>query len=458
MTKRARRRDFAARLRAAFFAACIVFGSAGLVVSSLHDGRASAADAQAPVVSVDVDGTIDAGMAHRIEGAIDQAKSGGAQGVILRIATNGGSVDDANAIKDALEGAGIKTIAFVPDRAWSAGALIALVCDKIIMAPGSSMGATLPIQLAPGGGETPVDAKMIAAIRSEMESLAEQHHRDPQIAAGMVDPNVVIPGLKKKGEILSLTPSEAIAHHFIDGVSSTDEGALALAGIKDAPLVSYAPTLGEQIAQWASDPIISGLLLSIGFLGLWIELQTRYFIAGLIAVLAFGLFFGAHIIAGASTLVIVGLFVLGIIGVLFELHVLPGHGVGGIVGSLLIMASIVLAFGAAYWLLGIGVMAAALVVSIVIFIILLRWLPESELFKRLAFAGAQSTSEGYVAAPTLSHLVGREGVSLSQLRPAGFATIDGQRYEVQTEGDFIPAQTQVRVDRVAGAKIFVKRA
>jgi len=455
--KRACRRELAARLRAAFFAACIVFGSAGLFVSGIHGQRASAADAQPSVVSVDVDGTIDAGMAHRIEGAIGQAKSSGAQAVLLRIATNGGSVDDANAIKDALEGAGIKTIAFVPDRAWSAGALIALVCDKIIMAPGSSMGATLPIELGPNG-ETPVDAKMIAAIRSEMESLAEQHHRDPQIAAGMVDPNVVIPGLKKKGDILSLTPAEAMAHHFIDGVASNDEGALAIAGIKDAPVVAYAPTLGEQIAQWASDPLISGLLLSIGFLGLWIELQTRYFIAGIIAVLAFGLFFGAHIIAGASTAVIVGLFVLGVIGVLFELHVLPGHGVGGIVGSLLILASIVLAFGAAYWLLGIGVLAAALIVSIVIFAILLRWLPESELFKRLAFAGVQSTTEGYVASPTLSHLLGREGVSISQLRPAGFATIDGQRYEVQTEGDFIPAQTQILVDRVAGAKIFVKRA
>ncbi|HEY7993201.1 MAG TPA: NfeD family protein [Candidatus Eremiobacteraceae bacterium] len=455
--KRARRRERAASLRAAFFAACIVLGSAGLFVSAIHGQRASAADSQANVISVDVDGTIDAGMAHRIEGAIDQAKSSGAQAVLLRIATNGGSVDDANAIKDALEGAGIKTIAFVPDRAWSAGALIALVCDKIVMAPGSSMGATLPIELGPSG-ETPVDAKMIAAIRSEMESLAEQHHRDPQIAAGMVDPNVVIPGLKKKGDILSLTPAEAMAHHFIDGVSSNDEGALAIAGIKDAPVVAYAPTLGEQIAQWASDPLISGLLLSIGFLGLWIELQTRYFIAGIIAVLAFGLFFGAHIIAGASTAVIVGLFVLGVLGLLFELHILPGHGVGGIIGSLLIMTSIVLAFGAAYWLLGVGVMAGALVVSIVVFIILLRWLPESALFKRLAFASAQSTTEGYVAAPTLSHLVGRVGTSLSQLRPAGFASIDGQRYEVQTEGDFIPAQTAIRVDHVAGSKIFVKRA
>jgi membrane-bound serine protease (ClpP class) len=411
-----------------------------------------------PIVEVvDVDGTIDAGMAHRVQGAVDAARSNGARAIMLRIATNGGSVDDANAIKASLENAGVETIAYVSDRAWSAGALISLACDKIVMAPGSSIGATLPIEIGPGG-ETPVDAKMISAIRSEMESLAEQHGRDPQLAAGMVDPNVVIPGLKKKGDILSLTPDVARAHHFIDGVAASDVAALSLLGISYPELSVYAPTLGEQIAQFVSDPVISGLLLSIGFLGILIELQTRYFIAGLIAVLALGMFFGAHIIAGASTWMIVALFVLGVIGLLFEMHVLPGHGVGGIVGALLIMASIVLAFGAGYELLGIETMGIALIISIALFIVLLRWLPESTLMRRLAFAGHQSPTEGYVAGPTLSFLEGHQGIADSQLRPAGVAIIDGQRYEVQSEGDFIPPQARVVVERVVGKKIFVRRA
>jgi membrane-bound serine protease (ClpP class) len=170
------------------------------------------------------------------------------------------------------------------------------------------------------------------------------------------------------------------------------------------------------------------------------------------------LFFGAHIIAGASTWIIVLLFGMGVIGLLFEMHVLPGHGIGGIVGALLIMASVVLAFGAGAIFIGIEVMGLSLIVSIGVFIFLLRWLPESALMRRLAFAGAQSTAEGYVAAPTLSHLVGREGVAESMLRPAGVATIDGQRYEVQSEGEFIPPQTRIRVDLVMGSKIFVKRS
>jgi membrane-bound serine protease (ClpP class) len=435
----------------------IVGAIAAALAGIVARGVVLAATDKPSVEIVDINGTIDAGMAHTVQQAVSDARSQGAHAIMLRIATNGGTVDDANLIKAALEGAGIETIAFVTDRAWSAGALISLACDKIVMAPGSSMGATLPITLSPAG-ESPVDAKMIAAIRSEMQSLAEQHGRDPMLAAGMVDPNVVIPGLKKKGDILSLSPEVALHHHFIDGIAPTDVAALALLGIRDAQMTTYAPTLGEQIAQFVSDPVVSGLLLTIGFLGILIELQTRYFISGLIGVLALGLFFGAHIIAGASTWTIVALFGLGVIGLLFEMHVLPGHGIGGIVGALLIMASIVLAFGVGSVLLGIETMGIALIASIVLFVLLLRWLPESSFMRRMAFAGTQSPSEGYVAGPTLSFLEGREGIAESQLRPAGVATIDGSRYEVQSQGDFIPSQTRIRVEKVVGKKIFVKRA
>jgi membrane-bound serine protease (ClpP class) len=88
---------------------------------------------------------------------------------------------------------------------------------------------------------------------------------------------------------------------------------------------------------------------------------------------------------------------------------------------------------------------------------LLRWLPESAFGKKLAFAGTQLPSEGYVAATALTQLVGKEGVAESMLRPAGVVAVDGTRYQVQTEGEFVPAQTKVVVLRVEGATIVVKR-
>ena len=409
---------------------------------------AGAASSGGVVEVIHIDGTINAGMAHRVQRAVDEAKAGGASAILVVLKTNGGVVDDANDIRDALGQSGIPTIAYVAERAWSAGALISLACDKIYMAQGSSIGAAEPI---------PTTAKTISAIRAEFESLAEQHHRNPKIAAAMVDPSVVIGGLKAKGEILSLSPREGLKYHFVDGIAANDEAALAAAGFTHPRIVVSEPTLGERLAQFVTEPVVSGMLLTIGFLGLLVELQTGHLISGVIGVAALALFFGGHIIAGAPTWLIVVLFLLGVLGILFELHVLPGHGISGLVGSLLILAAVVVAI-APFTFASVVEPLAALLVSLVIFVLMLRWLPDSALGRRLAFAGAQSTSEGYVTSASLSFLRGREGIAESHLRPAGVALIDGLRYQVQSIGDFIPPQTRIRVQRVEGATIFVTRA
>jgi membrane-bound serine protease (ClpP class) len=136
--------------------------------------------------------------------------------------------------------------------------------------------------------------------------------------------------------------------------------------------------------------------------------------------------------------------------------VLPGHGISGLVGALLILTSIVLAFGV--WYIGIMATGLSLIVAVAVFFIALRWLPESAFVRRLAFAGAQSPAEGYIAARPLGELAGAHGVAQTYLRPAGVALINGNRYQVQTDGDFIPAQTAIVVKRVEGAKVIVRRA
>jgi membrane-bound serine protease (ClpP class) len=427
--------------RAVFFGLIL---AAGLLGASF---ARAAVPTSGLVQVIDIDDTIDAGMTHRVERAVQDAQRNGASAILVVLATNGGVVDDANDIKDAIASSGLPTIAYVKERAWSAGALIALSCDKIYMAPGASIGAAEPI---------PSTAKTISALHAEFVSLAEAHHRNTQIAAGMTDPDVVIPGLKAKGQILSLSPEQALKAHFIDGITPSELGALAMAGYHQPRLAVSSQTLGERIAQFAADPIVSGLLLTIGFLGLLIEMQTLHAIAGIIGVAALALFFGAHIVAGFSNWTVLAIFALGLLALLFELHVLPGHGISGLVGALLILVSIVLAFGA--WYVGVVATALSLTLAVAVFFLLLRWLPESAFLRRLAFAGAQSTAEGYIAAKPLTDLMGARGVAQSYLRPAGVAVINGTRYQVQTDGDYIPAQTAILVKRVEGAKVFVTRA
>jgi membrane-bound serine protease (ClpP class) len=439
------------RMRVAILVASLVamlLGAAGFAGAA----TTGATDVQL----VQIDGTINAGMAHRVQRAIDDAKARGAKVLVLQIKTNGGLVDDANDIKDALRTSGLTTIAYV-ERAWSAGALIALSCDKIYMAPESSMGAAEPVLIGGGGTTQPAGEKAISAVKAEFQSLAEAHHRNPLIATGMVDPSVEIPGLKPKGRLLTLSAEQALKLKFIDGVADTPVAALESAGIHRAALVTTEPSLGERIAQFVTDPIVSGILLTIGFLGLFIEMQTLHLVAGIIGVAALALFFGGHIIAGASNWVILALFALGVVALLFELHVLPGHGISGLIGALLILASIVLAFGAAFWFQGILYTFASLAIAIIVFFAMLRWLPESAFVRRFAFAGAQSVEAGYATAKPLDYLVGKHGLAETYLRPAGVASIDGNRYQVQTRGDFIPAQTPIVVSRVEGATIFVTR-
>ena len=437
--------------------AIIVLASLAALVAGIGGLAANALSAPSATVQVvAVDGVINAGMAHRVRRAVDEAHSNGASVLLLDIKTNGGVVDDANDIKDALRTSGLTTIAYVSDRAWSAGALISLACDKIYMAPGSSIGAAEPVLIGAGSTQ-PAGEKAISAVKAEFESLAEAHHRNPQIAAAMVDPSLDLPGIKPKGKLLTLSAKDAVDRKFVDGMADTQIAALELAGVRGARVLTTEPTLGERIAQFVTDPVVSGILLTIGFLGLFIEMQTLHMVAGIIGIAALALFFGGHIIAGASNWVILALFALGVLALLFELHVLPGHGISGLIGSLLILASIVLAFGAAFWLTGIIYTFAALAIAIVIFLFTLRWLPESAFVRRLAFAGAQTAGTGYVTSQSFGDLVGKHGVAQTYLRPAGVAVIDGVRYQVQTPGDFIPAQTRIVVTRVEGATIFVAR-
>jgi membrane-bound serine protease (ClpP class) len=395
------------------------------------------------VVVIPIAGTIDDGMAHLVERGVAQARADRASAIVLDVNTFGGLVSAGTDIRDALLNAPVPVYAWVGHRAWSAGALVTLAASKIAIAPGASLGAAEPI---------PTTVKTVSALRAEFASTAQREHRDPQIAAGMVDASLNVPGYKAPGAILTLTAAEAIRAHYADAVAPTLDDALARFGLAHARTETVAYTLGERLARFATDPSVSGILLSLGFLGLLIEMQTLHGIAGTLGVLALGLFFGTHVYGGFSNGVVLALALAGVIGILFELHVFPGHGVSGFVGIAFLLAAIVLAFGIPFVFVAVQSLATALVITVVAFAIVVRIVPENAFLTRLAFVGTQGPE--YVAAEDHRALIGRDGWATSYLRPAGVAAIGGVRVDVLTEGDFVPAGTAVVVTRVEGARIF----
>jgi len=406
--------------------------------------QGASAAPRAGVVVIPITGTIDEGMAHLVERAVAEAKDDHARAIVLDVNTFGGLVSAATEIRDSLLGSPVPVDAYVR-RAWSAGALVTLSASRITIAPGGSIGAAQPI---------PKTVKTVSALRSEFESTAARFHRDTRLAGAMVDADVDGSPYKAPGAILTLTADQAHGAGFSEATVGSFDAALARFGLAGAPRTSATYTLAEQIARIATDPTVSGFLLTIGFLGLLIELQTLHGIAGAVGASALALFFGTHVYAGFSNGLVVALALVGLLLILFELHVLPGHGVAGTLGAVILVASVLLAFGLPFFLGALQALAVAIVLTIVVFWLLQRVLPENAFVKRLMFAGTQGPD--YVASLDHRHLLGASGTALSFLRPAGVANFGDARVDVLTEGEFVPAGTPVRVTRVEGARIFVR--
>jgi membrane-bound serine protease (ClpP class) len=429
------------RFRIVLSCALVLAGAAGLLGSLV----ASAAQDSAPsVVVVPITGTVDDGMAHLVARGVDQANETHAAALVLDVNTPGGLVSSAFEIRDAMFRAKVPTIAFISQRAYSAGALISLSARRIEMAPGSSIGAAEPI---------PKTVKFVSALSSEFASTAARNHRDPQIARAMVDANVDAPAFKRSGAILTLTNDDAKRAGFSDGTVTSLDAALAAAGIHGATIAHVDYTWGENLARFATSPEISGFLLTLGFLGLLIEMQTLHGIAGTIGVASLALFFGTHVYSGFSNGLVIALALFGVLGILFELHVVPGHGLAGSLGAIALVAAVILAFGLSFVFVAIQTLAIAIVACVVLFFLATLVFRENRFASRLAFRSEQGPD--YVASSDFKMLLGHTGVASSFLRPAGVATIDGKRIDVLTAGEFLPAGSAVRVSRVEGARIFV---
>jgi membrane-bound serine protease (ClpP class) len=416
----------------------------GLLLCGLT-GAAGAPSFGRPVVIVPIEGTVDDGMAHLVERSVDEANQQHAQAIVLDVNSPGGLVAAAFSIRDALFSAQEPVDAYVGERAYSAAALITLTASRIIMAPGASIGAAEPI---------PATVKTISALRAEFESTAERTHRDPRIAGAMVDKNVELPQYKRSGAILTLNTDDAVRSGIATGTAPSLDAALGELHLADAPRVTESFSWAEAIARFATDPVVSGILLTVGMLGLLIEMQTLHGIAGVIGIGALALFFGSHVYAGFSNGFVAVLAVLGLLGILWELHVVPGHGLPGILGAVVLFLAVLFAFGVPFLFVGIETIATAIILTVIGFTLTVRAVPRNAWAERLALAAAQGAD--YVAGRDYRDLRGHTGRAVSYLRPAGIASIDGRRVDVLTEGEFIAQGTPIRVVRVEGARVFVE--
>lgn len=420
---------------------------------------------RAPVVYVaEVSGMIDLGIAPYIERVIREAEAAGAAAVVLDINTFGGRVDGAVQVRDALLAAKVPTIAFVNPRAISAGALITLAAEKIVMANAATIGAAAPVHGGQPGGETKAAGeKTVSYVRKEFRTTAESRGRDPVIAEAMVDIDIEIEGLVEKGKLLTLTTTEALERKIADARANSIEEALAAVGIAKAELRATSENWAERLVRWLTHPVVSSLLLTVGMVGIVVELRTPGFgIPGGIGLLSLGLFFWGHWIvalAGWEELILVA---AGIVLLILELFVVPGFGVVGLLGIAGLLAGLVLSLlgdgsSSTFVIEALTRVVAAVVFALLLSMLLLRYLPRLPLGRSLILETQLEASGGYASPPELENRwLGRTGRTLTPLRPAGIIEIDGERLDVVSTGDAVDVGHLVKVIRVDGNRIVVR--
>jgi membrane-bound serine protease (ClpP class) len=283
-----------------------------------------------PIVRIPIEGVIELGLAPFVERSLREAASMGASAVILDIETPGGRVDAAERIVDAVSDSQVPVFAYVNRRAISAGAMISLAAAEIFMRPGSTLGATTPVD----GAGVKASEKIVSVMRSSMRSLAEARGLDPAIAEAMVDEEIEVPGVVEAGRLLTLTYTDAEEIGYARVVEDWD-ALVAELGLAGREVVDQRVNWAERTVRFLSHPVVAPFLLSLGFLGLLVEIKTPGFgVAGAAGILSLSLFFGSHMIIGLAGTEGLILFGIGVILLVVELLVLPGLGIFGITGGL----------------------------------------------------------------------------------------------------------------------------
>jgi membrane-bound serine protease (ClpP class) len=421
---------------------------------------------QRPVVYVaPIEGIIDLGLAPFVKRVLDEAAAADAAAVVLEINTFGGRVDAAVQIRDALLNSPVRTIAFVNKRAISAGALIALASENLVMTGGATIGAATPVQVGqPGAASESVGEKTVSYVRKEFRATAESRKRPPLLAEAMVDADVEIKGVIEKGKLLTLTTEEALKNKLIDHRADTLEAALEQLGIAAPGIRHVSTNWAESLVRFLTHPVVSSLLITIAMLGILLEMRTPGFgIPGGLGLASLALFFWGHWLVQLAGWEEVLLGVAGLILLAIELLLIPGFGVAGALGVIAIIASLVMSlvgpgFTITFMLVAAGRVVLALLFALLASLVLLRFLPRLPFGRQLVLKRGLAAAEGYASAPEIdAQWLGKTGLASSPLRPAGIADIDGRRVDVVSDGEHIDAGHSIKVTRVDGNRVVVRR-
>jgi membrane-bound serine protease (ClpP class) len=396
--------------------------------------------------------------------ALEKASSIKASAVIIHLNTYGGLLDDADSIRSAILSADMPVYVYINNNAASAGALISLACDSIYMHPGGTIGAASVVNQ---NAELLPD-KYQSYMRGLMRSTATQNHRRGEIAEAMVDGNIVVDSINKKGQVITFTTEEAIKYGYCEAKVNSIGEILQRTHLSGATIIYYEPTLLDKIIGVLNAPFLSGLLILLILGGIYFEFQHpgALFPIG-VSMIAAMLYFAPNYLEGLAANWEILLFFVGLVLLILEIFVIPGFGVAGVTGIVFIMSSLVLALVKNNYFnfenvqrdtlnIALAVVSISFVVTIALAFVASHFLTSSNYFEKIAHT--QTLKESKLVNSITQHesVLHMQGICITDMKPQGKVEINGNIYNAVSGGEFIDARSIIEVYKENAMMVWVK--
>ena len=403
------------------------------------------------------------GLKEAIENKVDT--------IVLDMNTPGGALDVTFEMLKALEKFPGKTITYINTEAISAGALIAAGTDEIYFAPGGLIGAAAPVSATGEEIDPVMREKIVSYLKARVRSISEGKGYRGEVISAMIDLDsefkIGDEVIKEKGDLLSLTAKEA-TRTFGDpalpllgtGIAtSLDDLLIKLHGNGAYSVEKFEVTWSETIAQYLT--VVTPILMGIGLVLLFIEFKAPGFgMFGIGGLSLLAIVFLSQFVAGLSGHEPMLFFFLGVVLLAVEIFFFPGGMVLGLTGGTIMLGSLIwsmadlwpdekIQFSGEIFLAPLLNVVTAVILAIVFFVAILRFLPRGGLWGKMVLNAA--VANGPEFAPTLSgggsgeDLVGLIGTAATPLFPSGQVEIGGSRYEARLAMGFAEAGTRVKV-------------
>lgn len=385
-----------------------------------------------------------------------------ADAVLLDMDTPGGALDVTFEIMEALGKFKGETLTYVNKEAISAGAFISATTGEIWFAPDAVIGAAAPVSGDGKDIDVTMKQKVVSYLKARVRAISEDKGYRGQVISAMIDSEYELKlgdkVIKPKGELLSLTASEAVKTYgepaqplLGTGIAKDIDVLLTKKyGAGNYTIKRLEITWSEHLAQYLTK--LSPILLGLGLLALFIEFKTPGFgVFGISGIVLLGIVFLGNYVAGLSGHEPLLVFMLGFVLVAVELLFFPGVVVVALSGAVLMLGSLVwamadlwpgepisVAWSGDAFVRPLQNLALGLGLAGLLGVLLARFLPQGWVWDKMIVGStiggsAQTAGLAPGAAQTVGSIIGQRGVAVTVLRPSGQVEVAGRRYEATVE-------------------------